>query len=145
MSSLVDSLADLIPKTEDIRLVAVEAGLTVHYIPLTGSPVSNWTNVITEANRVGKWAKLISVILWRYPEYPALWDAIAERAPGQVHGVDADDDEVTVFGRGGDNRDRPLGERMASLEAKVQALMWGMFGLYIGLILLGILVMTRGN
>lgn len=46
---------------------------------------------------------------------------------------------------GHDDPKKPLGERIASLEAKVQLILVGLVGLIVGQVWLGILVMTRGN
>lgn len=76
-------LAELYPQQQDIRRVLDEAEIDTSRIPLGSSAVNDWTEAIAEAERQGKWPRLVIVALRDYPENRDLWKAISARVEAQ--------------------------------------------------------------
>jgi Trypsin-like peptidase domain/Effector-associated domain 1 len=60
-------LAYLIPAERDVRSLVEDAGLNPSYIDLSGSPVSRWYEVLSEANKHSKIGSILARASERYP------------------------------------------------------------------------------
>src|SRR5687767_2408461 len=78
--ALRETLAELFPEPNDIRLLVIEAGIPPENVPLTGTPDVNWQVALNAAEFHGKWPRLLVGALRRFPEHTALWRALRERA-----------------------------------------------------------------
>jgi hypothetical protein len=64
---LREKLASLIPDERDVRSLIGDAGLDHKYINLSGSPVSRWDEVLTEAKKHHKIDSILKLAIERYP------------------------------------------------------------------------------
>lgn len=128
--ALAETLAELVPEAKDIRILVMESDIPLEYVTLTGSPLSNWRNVLEAAETAGKWPKLVTRVLWRFPDHTVLWRALGERAgislpaQGTDGDVDESEDEMPPESpaRGGDYVSyRELAELERRVMAKIEA------------------------
>lgn len=62
----------LYPDITSIHRIVADAGIVQHRIAFTGSPISIWSNILSEAEKMGLIEALIETVLAEYGEYPAL-------------------------------------------------------------------------
>jgi hypothetical protein len=67
ISELRLKLASLIPAERDVRSLIEDAGLDPAYIDLSGTPVSRWYGVLTEAKKHQKLDSILARAIERYP------------------------------------------------------------------------------
>jgi hypothetical protein len=65
-------LAALFPDREDVRSLLDDAGVPVANVALGHRPLSNWHEVLREADNRGKLPALVAAAFARYPDNPAL-------------------------------------------------------------------------
>ncbi len=77
LTQLNDTLGDLVPHQEGIVKFVRAAGLKLQMINFNGTAMDIWSNVIDEADKVGKINNLVLSVLDRYPDNPYLKSAIS--------------------------------------------------------------------
>ncbi len=78
LTNLRDILADLYFTAQDSRRVVAQAGLNPAYIEFDNKAITNWYNILTEANKRNKVQDVIVVARKDYPENDLL--ALAEQS-----------------------------------------------------------------
>ena len=136
-------LADLYTDSATAKRVAADADLPVVMVDFEQPVYNVWSEIVRQAEIRGEVRRLIAVVLREYPEGPNS-DKLRRLA------VDIARHHITFGGKGrnglipffphdGDDR-RTDSERLVALEVKVELLFLAVGGLYVGLFILGLLV-----
>jgi hypothetical protein len=98
------TLADLYPEREDAVRVAGDAGLNLAYINLGNKPITNWHNILAEAEKQELVGAVVRIARERYPRDKILAEAEAHyTGAGQVpsegakHGIPGPDPNLSVL------------------------------------------------
>ena len=91
--SISEALADLFYDRDEAKHLALEAGLNLAYIDLSGAAVEFWPRILDEAERRGRVEALLELISMRYPGLPDLedlrmeyqqWKETSKRSPEPI-------------------------------------------------------------
>jgi len=88
---LRETLTGLVWDTEEIQMLAVDAGLNRARINWTGTPQIVWNRVLDEANKQGRVKVLAQTILKEYPNEVVRLAATDQLTPSPIPSLPADD------------------------------------------------------
>ena len=97
LTNLRDMLAGLYPTAEESRRVVVEAGLNPAFVSFSSRAITNWFNVLEEANKRDKVRAIVNVAQKDYPENKVLTLYLGG---GDVSAIKGPDIEEEVMWRG---------------------------------------------
>ena len=145
---LRNTLSNLYPDSAHAKRIAEEALIPVVFIDWTSSPVEVWGQTVKEAERRGAIQALIDIAASEYKSGP-YHDELQRIRQGLAWYRSKAEPSVIPVWQKDDDPGKPLGERVASLEATMRflasAMVMGFAGIYLTLALVIYLIMTRGN